>query len=159
MEYILSKKEGGCIFCAYAKTEESAFAEALILVATEHAYVVLNRFPFAAGHLLVVPKRHEAELDGLTEVEHDALFRLTRDSASRLGRAVNAQGVNIGINLGRAAGAGIAEHLHVHIVPRWEGDTNFMPVIGDVRVMPQYLQATHHHLFPYFQDIPGQRHG
>jgi ATP adenylyltransferase len=159
MEYILSKKEGGCIFCAYAKAEESAYAEALILVATEHAYVVLNRFPFAAGHLLVVPKRHESELDGLSEDEHDALFRLTRDSARRLGRAVNAQGLNIGINLGRAAGAGIADHLHVHIVPRWDGDTNFMPVVGDVRVMPQHLQATHHHLLPYFQDIPGRRHG
>jgi ATP adenylyltransferase len=159
MEYILSKKEGGCIFCAYAKAEPSAHEEALVLVQTEHAYVVLNRFPFAAGHLLVVPTRHEPELMGLPEVEHDALFRLTREAASRLGRAVNAQGMNIGVNLGRAAGAGIADHLHVHIVPRWDGDTNFMPVIGDVRVMPQHLQATHRHLAPYFLDVPGRRHG
>ena len=159
MEYILSKKEGGCIFCGYANLDESAFEEALVLVATEHAYVVLNRFPFAAGHLLVVPKRHEAELEGLSEVEHDALFRLTRDAAGRLGRAVSSQGLNIGVNLGRAAGAGIADHLHVHIVPRWDGDTNFMPVIGDVRVMPQHLQATYRHLVPHFLDIPGRRHG
>ena len=159
MEYILSKKEGGCIFCAYAKVDESAFEEALVLVATEHAYVVLNRFPFAAGHLLVVPMRHEAELEGLSEPEHDALFRLTRDAASRLARAVGSQGLNIGMNLGRAAGAGIADHLHVHIVPRWDGDTNFMPVVGDVRVMPQHLQATYRHLLPHFLDVPGRRHG
>jgi len=159
MEYILSKKEGGCIFCAYAKADEVAFEEALVLVATEYAYVVLNRFPFAAGHLLVVPNRHEAELEDLSDEEYDALFRLTRDAASRLAKAVRSQGLNIGLNLGRAAGAGIADHLHVHIVPRWDGDTNFMPVIGDVRVMPQHLQATHRHLLPHFLDVPGRRHG
>src|SRR4051794_19487734 len=105
MEYILSKKEGGCIFCDYAAADEPAFGEATILVATDEAYVVLNRYPFAAGHLLVVPKRHQAELDDLDQREHDALFRLVRDTASRLRRAVSAQGVNVGINLGKAAGA------------------------------------------------------
>ena len=157
MEYILSKKEGGCIFCSYAAADATTFAEAHVLVATEHAYVVLNKYPFAAGHLLVVPRRHEGELEMLTEAEHDALFRLTRDAASRLRRAVSAQGLNVGVNLGKAAGAGIGEHLHVHIVPRWEGDTNFMPVLADVRVMPQHLAATFHHLFPFFADIPGRR--
>jgi ATP adenylyltransferase len=157
MEYILSKKQGGCIFCDYAATDEPGFAEATILVATEHAYVVLNRYPFAAGHLLVVPKRHQAELDDFEEREHDALFRLVRDATSRLRKAVSAQGVNVGINLGKAAGAGIGEHLHVHLVPRWEGDTNFMPVVADVRVMPQHLAATYHHLQPFFADIPGRR--
>src|SRR5689334_6102805 len=157
MEYILAKKEGGCIFCDYARAEESAFPEALILVATDDSYVMLNRYPFAAGHLLVVPKRHEAELHDLTEHEHDALFRLVREAATRLRRAVSAQGVNVGINLGKAAGAGIGEHLHVHIVPRWDGDTNFMPVVADVRVMPQHLGATLRHLYPFFADIPGRR--
>jgi len=159
MEYILSKREGGCVFCAYAKAAPSTFEEALLLVATEHAFVVLNRFPFAAGHLLVVPRRHEAKLEELSEAEYDALFRLAREAATRLGRAVQSQGLNIGLNLGRAAGAGIADHLHVHIVPRWEGDTNFMPVIGDVRVMPQHLQATFRQLLPYFSDVPGRVHG
>jgi ATP adenylyltransferase len=157
MEYILAKKEGGCIFCDYAGADESGFAEAHILVATDEAYVVLNRYPFAAGHLLVVPRRHQAALDDLTEHEHDALFRLVRDATSRLGKAVSAQGVNVGLNLGKAAGAGIGEHLHVHIVPRWEGDTNFMPVVADVRVMPQNLAATFRHLYPFFADIPGRR--
>jgi ATP adenylyltransferase len=157
MEYILSKKEGGCIFCAYAAADPTMFAEEHVLVATEHAYVVLNKYPFAAGHLLVVPRRHEGELEMLTDVEHDALFRLTRGAASRLRRAVSAQGLNVGINLGKAAGAGIGEHLHVHIVPRWEGDTNFMPVLADVRVMPQHLAATFRHLHPFFVDIPGHR--
>jgi ATP adenylyltransferase len=157
MEYILSKKEGGCIFCAYAAADPTTFAEEYVLVATEHAYVVLNKYPFAAGHLLVVPRRHEGELELLTDAEHDALFRLTRSAASRLRRAVSAQGLNVGINLGKAAGAGIGEHLHVHIVPRWEGDTNFMPVLADVRVMPQHLAATFHHLYPFFVDIPGHR--
>ena len=157
MEYILSKKEGGCIFCHFASADVSLFSELHVLVATDDAFVVLNRYPFAAGHLLVVPTRHESELEILTEREHDALFRLTRDAASRLKKSVGAQGVNIGVNLGRAAGAGIAEHLHVHIVPRWDGDTNFMPVVADVRVMPQHLAATFHHLYPFFADLPGRR--
>jgi ATP adenylyltransferase len=157
MEYILSKKQGGCIFCDYAATDEPGLAEASILVATDHAYVVLNRYPFAAGHLLVVPNRHQGELDELDDREHDALFRLVRDATSRLRKAVSAQGVNVGINLGKAAGAGIGEHLHVHLVPRWEGDTNFMPVVADVRVMPQHLAATYRHLQPFFADIPGRR--
>jgi ATP adenylyltransferase len=157
MEYVLSTRSGPCVFCAYAKAEESAFGESHILVATGQAYVVLNRFPFAAGHLLVVPARHEADLENLTEEEADALFRLTRASAARLQKAVSAGGLNVGLNLGRAAGAGIAAHLHVHIVPRWDGDTNFMPALADVRVMPQHLAATYHHLYPFFADIPGRR--
>jgi ATP adenylyltransferase len=157
MEYILSKKEGGCIFCGYAQADESQFAEDGVLVANEEAYVVLNKYPFAAGHLLVVPRRHAGELEALSEPEHDALFRLTREAAIRLKRAVSAQGLNIGLNLGKSAGAGIGEHLHAHIVPRWDGDTNFMPVLADVRVMPQHLQATFRHLYPFFLDIPGRR--
>src|SRR6478672_4042191 len=122
MEYILSdRKATGCIFCAYANVEENAMRDSLVLVATEHAYIILNRYPFAAGHLLVVPRRHAGALDELSGDEHDAMFRLTRDAAARLKRAVGAQGLNIGINLGRSAGAGIAEHLHVHVVPRWDG--------------------------------------
>lgn len=157
MDYILHKKGGECIFCAYATAEESTFSEQHVLVATEHAYVVLNKYPFAAGHLLVVPRRHVGELENLDGDEFDALFRLTREAASRLKRAVSAQGLNVGVNLGKSAGAGIGEHIHVHIVPRWEGDTNFMPVLADVRVMPQHLTSTFRHLHPFFLDIPGRR--
>jgi ATP adenylyltransferase len=156
MEYILSPKASGCVFCAYAKADENAFAESHILVATEHAFVVLNKYPFAAGHILVVPMRHEAALDALSEEEADGLFRLTRAATTCLCRAVSPGGLNVGINLGRAAGAGIAEHLHAHIVPRWDGDTNFMPVIADVRVMPEHLAATFRHLYPSFLSIPGR---
>jgi ATP adenylyltransferase len=159
MEYILSKKEGGCIFCTYAEADEVVFAREHVLVATDEAFVLLNKYPFAAGHLLVVPRRHVGELELLSDVEHDALFRLTRDAATRLRRAVSCQGLNVGLNLGKSAGASLGEHLHVHIVPRWDGDTNFMPVLADVRVMPQHLQATFQHLYPFFLDIPGRRAG
>jgi ATP adenylyltransferase len=160
MEYVLAKKDAGCVFCEYASLDVSRFAEAHVLAATADAFVVLNKYPFAAGHLLVVPNRHEGALENLTEDEHASFFRLVRDAAVRLKKAVSAHGLNVGLNLGRAAGAGIGEHLHAHIVPRWEADTNFMPVLADVRVMPQYLDATFHHLVPAFADIPvgrGQR--
>jgi ATP adenylyltransferase len=150
MEYILAPKGGACVFCGMAGAKPPAMRENLVLVATETAFVVLNRYPFTAGHLLVLPKRHVPDLSSLPADEHDALFRLVRDSAARLTRAVGAQGLNIGINLGQAAGAGLAEHLHVHMVPRWNGDTNFMPVVADVRVMPQYLEDTYDRLAPHF---------
>jgi ATP adenylyltransferase len=160
MEYILSDKKGQpCPFCAYASAPESELRKSLVLVAAAHAFVVLNRYPFVAGHLLVVSNRHVSDIQDLSEAEHDALFRLVRDTAKRLSLAVRCQGVNIGINLGPVAGAGIAEHLHVHIVPRWSGDTNFMPVIADVRVMPQHLDATFERLAPHFADVPGRRAG
>jgi ATP adenylyltransferase len=157
MEYILAKKEGGCIFCTHAEADETVFAQEHVLVATDHALVVLNKYPFAAGHLLVIPRRHAGELETLSDVEYDALFRLTRDASTRLRRAVSAQGLNVGLNLGKSAGGSVREHLHVHIVPRWDGDTNFMPVLADVRIMPQHLQTTFRHLYPFFLDIPGRR--
>jgi ATP adenylyltransferase len=128
----------------------------LVLVATEHAFVVLNRYPFVPGHLLIVTTRHVADIQDLSDEEHDALFRLVRDSAKRLSLAVRCEGMNIGINLGGVAGAGIAAHLHVHVVPRWNGDTNFMPVMADVRVMPQHLHTTFSRLRPHFADLPGR---
>ena len=156
MEYILAKKTPGtCVFCTYAASEPERFVSDLVLVSDERAFVVLNRYPFAAGHLLVIPKVHVADLSDLDFATHDALFRLTREVVTRLRRAVGAQGINVGMNLGEAAGAGIAEHLHVHVVPRWAGDTNFMPVVADVRVMPQHLEATYRHLQPHFADLPG----
>lgn len=159
IEYIVGPKDrNGCPFCVYAGAETTTFRENLTLVRTESALVCFNRFPFASGHLLVMPKRHVADLSDLTDAEHDHLFRLVRSSAERLRKAVKAEALNVGINLGAAAGAGIAEHLHVHIVPRWSGDTNFMPVLADTRVMPQALDATWKHLAPYFADLPGD-HG
>jgi ATP adenylyltransferase len=99
---------------------------------------------------MVVPMRHVSSLGSLEPGEHDALFRLVRDSVSALEAAIGPEGVNVGLNLGRAAGAGIQDHLHVHIVPRWVGDVNFMPVVADTRVMPEYLDRTWDELSPHF---------
>ena len=144
MEYILGPKGGACVFC-----EESD----LVIARQPRAFVCLNKYPFVAGHLLVVPARHVSGLDELDDEEADAFFRLVRASVARLRAAVSPEGVNVGMNLGKAAGAGIAEHLHAHVVPRWNGDTNFMPVMTDVRVMPEYLQDTKKRLSPHFSGL------
>jgi ATP adenylyltransferase len=145
MEYILEKKGGACVFCDPAPE--------LLVASQANAFVCLNKYPFAAGHLLVVPKRHVSELSALSDEEADSFFRLVRASVARLQKAATPDGVNVGLNLGKAAGAGIAEHLHAHIVPRWNGDTNFLPVVAGVRVMPEYLQTTRDRLSPYFSDL------
>lgn len=158
MEYLLANRDRKtCIFCEFAKADDAKLREHLVLVVAEHAMVLLNRYPFAAGHLLVVPHVHASALEALPDATYDATFRLVREASKRLAAAVGSHGLNVGVNLGAAAGAGIAEHLHVHIVPRWAGDTNFMPVLTDLRVMPQYLDDTFCHLHPHFADLPGRR--
>jgi ATP adenylyltransferase len=127
-----------------------------VLVAGEHAVVCLNRYPFAASHLLVLPRRHVSNLEDLAPGEYDALLRLVRDATTRVKSVTRPDGVNLGFNLGKAAGAGIAEHLHAHLVPRWNGDTNFMPVLADVRVMPEMLDESWRRLAPAFADLPGE---
>jgi ATP adenylyltransferase len=145
MDYILGPKGGPCVFCQPS--------EDLLLAMQPRAFVCLNKYPFAAGHLLVVPKRHVSALSDLEDDEADAFFRLLRATVARLRAALSPEGVNVGMNLGKAAGAGIAEHLHAHVVPRWTGDTNFLPVMTDVRVMPEYLEATRARLAPHFTDL------
>ena len=157
MEYIRGKSGSACIFCDFASAPPEAMREKLVLVVQEHALVCLNRFPFTTSHLLVAPRRHVADLAELSDAEHAALSTLVRDVVVRLRRAVGAEGLNVGFNLGKAAGAGIADHLHAHVVPRWVGDTNFMPVVADVRVMPEYLDDAWKHLYPSFADLPGSR--
>ena len=157
MDYILGPKAAGCIFCDFETGEPARFRADLVLVLQPHAFVCLNRYPFAASHLLVVSWRHVADLSELDAEEYAAFMNLVRDSVDRLKRAVNPQGINIGFNLGAAAGAGIADHLHAHIVPRWAGDTNFMPVLADVRVMPEYLDDSWRRLYPFLADLPGSR--
>jgi ATP adenylyltransferase len=158
MTYILGADGRGktCIFCDMHNAAE-AFRESLVLVVQPLAFVCLNRYPFASSHLLVSPRRHVASLEDLTEEENAALASLVRQCTIRLRAAVRCDGMNVGFNLGHAAGAGIKDHVHCHVVPRWEGDTNFMPVIGDVRVMPEYLDESWRRLYPHFQDLPGQR--
>ena len=152
MAFILqSDKPQGCVLCGYAGA--SPCRESGVLAAREHAFVVLNKYPYAPAHLLIVPGGHVSSLGALSHVEHDALFRLVRDSVAALERAIAPQGVNVGMNLGKVAGAGIEEHLHVHVVPRWQGDNNFMPVIADMRVMPEYLEETWLRLAPEFEKL------
>jgi len=156
MEYVLAEGGGPCVFCGLATAPRERFRELLVLVVQPHAVLCLNRYPFTASHLLVAPRRHAAALAELPLDEYDATMRLVRDAATRLQRATDANGLNVGFNLGKAAGAGIADHLHAHIVPRWLGDTNFMPVMADVRVMPEYLEQSWRRLLPFFADAPGE---
>src|ERR1700735_3537408 len=142
MEYILGSKQGACVFCDLSTTPPSTYREKVVLGVQTHACVCLNRYPFAASHLLVLPRRHVADLEQLSGEEYDALMHLLRDATVRLKKVAHTGGVNLGFNLGKAAGAGIADHLHAHVVPRWDGDTNFMPVLADVRVMPEMLDQT-----------------
>jgi ATP adenylyltransferase len=130
-----------CIFCLDQAVKDDR--ERLILTRSDYSLIMLNRYPYAAGHLMVAPVRHTAELDDLVDAELLDLMYLLRRGRALLRRVANPDGFNVGINLGRAAGAGVEEHLHIHIVPRWNGDSNFMTVVGDVRVIPDGLMETY----------------
>lgn len=141
MAYIEVPQVQGCIFCE--KPKESADREQLILYRGERCFVIMNLFPYNNGHLMVAPYRHTADLIGLDAEEQAELMRLTRYCVRVLQEAFHPDAFNIGMNLGKTAGAGIADHLHMHIVPRWNGDTNFMPVIGETKVLPDALHGTY----------------
>jgi ATP adenylyltransferase len=133
-------KSGGCFLCdAAAATDPEKKRELLVLWTTPQSIVLINRFPYANGHLLIAPRAHKGELEELTDAEQLDLSAQTVAAVKLLKRAVSAQGFNIGINLGLVAGAGLPGHVHEHVVPRWGGDTNFMTVIGETRVVPQAL--------------------
>jgi len=148
MEYIRSlaeENEGGCFLCRYGQESER---DALhhVLWRTDHTLVVMNRFPYTNGHLLVAPFRHAEDLNDLPpEVFYD-LWHQTREAKQALAELLHPNGFNIGINLGHCAGAGLPGHLHLHIVPRWTGDTNFMAVLGDIRVVPESLASMYEQL-------------
>ena len=139
----------GCIFC---NTDEPGRDE-LILIRGRLSYVVLNLYPYNNGHLMVVPNRHIPNLEATDAAEREEIMRLVRHAEIALTDAYQPQGLNIGINLGRPAGAGVVDHLHVHVVPRWNGDTNFMTVVGEVRVLPEDLGATKKRLQPIFERL------
>ena len=139
----------GCIFCNLTEPGR----DELILVRGRVSFVILNLYPYNNGHLMVVPQRHVANLASTTEEERAELMRLTRHAEIAVNEAYSPQGINMGINLGRPAGAGVLDHLHVHVVPRWNGDTNFMTVIGDVRVLPEDLATTAKKLRPIFERL------
>ena len=139
----------GCIFCSIAEPSR----EDLVLIRSNVCYAILNLYPYNNGHLMIVPNRHVASLAATTADEQTELMRLTRHAEIALTEAYSPQGINIGVNLGRPAGAGVLDHLHVHLVPRWNGDTNFMTVVGSVRVLPEDLQATAKKLRPIFERL------
>jgi ATP adenylyltransferase len=150
MTYIDQGSSGeGCIFCEKSRKEDAR--EALVLAHTDHSLIILNKYPYNNGHLLLAPKRHEKHLSNLSGDEYTDLNEALRRSVEIVRNSYNPSGINLGMNLGKCAGAGIEDHLHWHIVPRWEGDTNFMPVLGETRVMPQHLLVTYDQLKANFQ--------
>jgi ATP adenylyltransferase len=142
MKYILEDtQENGCLFCNLVKQHDGP--ENLILHRGKHAFVVLNRYPYSNGHLMVVPYTHIDTLETLSSEILTELMLFTQQSLVVLRKAYNVDGFNIGSNIGEAAGAGIEEHVHIHIVPRWRGDTNFMATTADTRVVPEMLEETY----------------
>ncbi|GMV96276.1 MAG: HIT domain-containing protein [Phycisphaerae bacterium] len=144
MEYIHSLHDdgepGGCFLCRYAARPEDD-AKNQVIWRGQRCFTLFNRFPYSNGHLLVAPYAHEGLLDGLEEPALTELMTQVRDAQRLLRETTGAHGFNVGMNFGRCAGAGLPDHLHLHIVPRWEGDTNFMAVLGDTRVIPQSIEA------------------
>ena len=151
MEYIESARDdegsGGCPFCAIVDGQD----EGRMLARTERAFVTLAKYPYNPGHLLILPTRHVGGFEELSPEEHAEIASLLTRSIRALRETSEPHGFNVGLNLGRTAGAGIPEHLHWHVVPRWGGDTNFMPVVGQTRVLPQLLEDTFERLRPAFE--------
>ena len=142
------EQPAGCIFCDLPRSCDDR--KSLVLGRTERTFAILNRFPYNNGHLMVVPRTHAAELLALSPEENAELAEMLRVAVRLVGQAYGPQGYNLGMNLGRMAGAGIADHLHWHVVPRWNGDTNFMPVLGDTKVMIEHLYESWERLRPLF---------
>ena len=148
IEYILSDKEESCIFCdALSKNDD------LTLFKGEITMAMMNKYPYINGHILVAPVRHLSALDQLNSEETQSLLISVEKSVGIIKKAMNPDGFNVGLNLGKVAGAGIEEHLHFHIVPRWFGDTNALTVFADVRVIPEHLQTTYNNLKVYFDRL------
>jgi ATP adenylyltransferase len=145
MSYIKNaKKEKGCLFCRVLGSKKDK--ENLVLLRSKHSFAVLNLYPYNNGHLMASPNRHVSSIELLNEAEICGLINTVKKAKLLLGRVLKPEGYNIGINIGRAAGAGIIGHLHIHIVPRWNGDTNFMPILSDTKVISQSLDELYQKL-------------
>jgi ATP adenylyltransferase len=143
-----------CVFC---EAQAHTGGDSLVIHRGPAAFVILNLFPYNSGHLLVVPNRHIATLTSATSTELSEMMELTRVCEQTLSEVYSPQGLNVGMNLGRSAGAGIVDHMHIHVVPRWNGDTNFMTVIGDARVLPEDLVSSAERLAPVFATFVARR--
>jgi len=148
MQYILSKKGPECIFCEEPKEEKDR--ENLIVYRGTKGFIIMNLYPYNNGHLMVVPYRHVYSISELSDDELLDLMKMVQQSVQCLKEAFRPEGFNIGLNIGKVAGAGIEEHLHFHVIPRWVGDTHFMAVLGEVRVIPEHVLSTYDKLFPLF---------
>lgn len=155
IDYILGPKPDECVFCLPEHTGEDV--ERLVLHRGEHAFVIMNKFPYSNGHLMVTPYRHVMDLAVLVPEEANEIMRLLQRCVAILQTRFRCQGVNVGLNLGEAAGAGIREHLHFHLVPRWNGDSSFMAVMDEVRVLPEHLASTYQALKPFFDALGQER--
>ena len=149
IEYIEGEKEGVCIFCE--KPKQTDDLNNLILFRASLSFIIMNKYPYNSGHLMVVPYEHKKDFEYLTDEELLEMNKLLKISIKVLKKVMNPDAFNIGLNLGKSAGAGIDEHLHFHIVPRWNGDTNFMPVISNTRVVPESLERTYKKLKKEFE--------
>jgi len=150
MEYIKSPPPEECIFCDKPGEEPR---ELLILYRDDLIGVMLNRYPYSNGHLLIYPLRHTPTVEDISREEGSRLFTLIQDSTAILKEAYRPEGLNVGMNMGRSAGAGIEDHLHFHVVPRWPGDVNFMPLLAETKVMPEHLDDSYKALSPFFQKL------
>jgi ATP adenylyltransferase len=152
MEYILSDKKGtGCVFCP--GDDRSGDKDRNILHVGPMSMVVMNKYPYNNGHLIVAPVIHVPDIGGLSNDENLDLILMVRSSMEILKKVMKPEGFNVGLNLGKVAGAGVEAHLHYHIVPRWSGDTNFMAVTGEVRVIPEHIKNTYDKLRPHFERL------
>lgn len=149
MPYLKNGQPKGCIFCA--KTRQDDDRANLILYRGRHAFVMMNLYPYSNGHLLVSPYRHVGSIEGLSPATMADLMRTAQRAMKALRLVFKPDAFNLGINQGREAGAGIESHVHLHVVPRWNGDTNFMPVLADTRVIPENLESSYDKLLPWFQ--------
>jgi ATP adenylyltransferase len=151
LEYIQAPEEKDCIFCV--NDASIADSDRLILVRRQFCYVMMNRYPYSNGHLMVSPYRHLGDMAALKEGEVLEIHQLFVAGQTVLQRVCGAQGFNVGWNLGRTAGAGIADHIHMHIVPRWAGDSNFMPILADTRVIPEHIEKSYELLVEAFAEL------
>ncbi|QDA31122.1 HIT domain-containing protein [Thermococcus indicus] len=154
IEYIRSPKHDGCIFCDFPK--ENRDRERLILYRGEHCFIIMNNYPYNPGHVMIAPYRHVGKWEDLTDEELLEIMKLSQLMIKALKKTMNPHGFNLGVNLGRVAGAGIDDHVHLHIVPRWNGDTNFMPVIADTKVIPESLEEAYDELKRAIDEITGE---
>jgi len=152
IEYIKGPKDDSCFFCKYLQEDKDE--RNLVLYRGKSAFVVMNYYPYNNGHLLIAPYRHSSEISELDDDTKLEMMNLIAHCQKALAELLNAQGFNVGINYGEVAGAGLKEHLHIHVVPRWNGDTNFMPVSGHTKVVSQGLKETWDTLRNYFENLP-----